>query len=67
MFRLDEVGNAQRESHERPELEQHYRPIGIGAVAAALSVTGEKSERAKQNTGAGNSDEADLERRPLAA
>ena len=67
MFRLDESGSARRESRERPDLEQQYRPIGIGAVAAALSVTGEKSERANQQDDAGASNERDHDQRPLAA
>jgi hypothetical protein len=45
---LREPGTTPAGSRERTDLSQQYRPIGIGAVAAALSAIG------KQNTGGGN-------------
>jgi hypothetical protein len=37
---LQEAKNARLATRERPDLSRQYRPIGIGAVAAALSATG---------------------------
>lgn len=45
MSGVSEAGNSRGEVQERVNLGQFYRPIGIGAVAAAVSVTG------KQETG----------------
>jgi hypothetical protein len=45
------------------ELCGQYRPIGIGAVAAALSATRKREEPA----GADNGNERNSEREPLAA
>lgn len=67
MFRRERPDTAPTESDERPDLKRQYRPIGIGAVAAALSVTGEKSERANQPGDAGNSNERNPRRRSIAA
>lgn len=67
MVRPEVSEAARRESREQPDLGRQYRPIGIGAVAAALSVTGEKSERAGQQDDAGASNERDHDRRSLAA
>jgi hypothetical protein len=50
-----EFGNA-RSTRERPDLRQQYRPIGIGAVAAALAATngdsssGERKPRTDERT-----------------
>lgn len=44
------------DTHARPDLDREYRPIGISAVAAALSVTGEKKPQENRPDDAGNSD-----------
>ena len=67
MSRRERSGTAPIEPDERPDLKRQYRPIGIGAVAAALSVTGEKSEEANQADDAGNSNERNQRRRLIAA
>jgi hypothetical protein len=41
----------------RPDLGREYRPIGIGAVAAALTVTGEKKSDEDRSDAAGDSGE----------
>jgi hypothetical protein len=40
MTRLSEAGDARGSAREATNLRQQYRPIGIGAVAAAVTVTG---------------------------
>jgi len=67
MSRFDVSDTARPESGERSDLRRQYRPIGIGAVAAALTVTAEKSEEANQSRDAGNSNERNQRRRSLAA
>jgi hypothetical protein len=47
----------ERGSNAKPDLGREYRPIGIGAVAAALMVTGDKKPVENQREHAGNSDE----------
>jgi hypothetical protein len=37
---LEDTKNARAETGERGDLRRQYRPIGIGAVAAALSAAG---------------------------
>jgi len=39
-----------------PDLDREYRPIGISAVAAALTVTGEKKPQENRPEDTGNSD-----------
>lgn len=38
MFVITKPQCAQPETRERSDLQQQYRPIGIGAVAAAVSI-----------------------------
>jgi hypothetical protein len=40
MTRQSEAGDARGTAREGVNLRQQYRPIGIGAVAAAVTVTG---------------------------
>jgi hypothetical protein len=40
MSSFSEAGRVRPESRERTDLGKQYRPIGIGAVAAALEVVG---------------------------
>lgn len=54
----------QAERNGGADLCGQYRPIGIGAVAAALSATGKRAEPAP---GAANSNERNVERESLAA
>lgn len=55
--------NNQAERSSGADLRGQYRPIGIGAVAAALSVAGKQPEP----PGAANSNERNVERDSLAA
>jgi hypothetical protein len=49
----------------RSDLSKEYRPIGIGAVAAALTVTGKHEPEAEQSVNART--EHDREIQPIAA
>jgi hypothetical protein len=44
MLQANETENSREPAPERADLKREYRPIGIGAVAAALSVTSRSSE-----------------------
>jgi hypothetical protein len=44
MLRANETENSREPARERADLKREYRPIGIGAVAAALSVTSRSAE-----------------------
>ena len=46
MTKPEESGEARFGFRERPDLRKEYRPIGIGAVAAALSATGKEPDDA---------------------
>jgi hypothetical protein len=48
MTKPGESGERRFGAHERPDLRKEYRPIGIGAVAAALSVTGKDLKNGTQ-------------------
>lgn len=48
MFKSEETGTMRFVSRERPDLREEYRPIGIGAVAAALSVTAKNADNVRQ-------------------
>jgi hypothetical protein len=52
-----DVGRARHESRERTDLRKQYRPIGIGAVAAALEVVGDGHGSADENRAAPRDEE----------
>jgi hypothetical protein len=43
----NERDGARRDSREQADLRRQYRPIGIGAVAAALEATGDSADTQK--------------------
>ncbi len=60
-----QTGRARRDPREQADLCGQYRPIGIGAVAAALSATGKDPDCGVQ--GAANSNERRSEHEQHAA
>lgn len=55
MPNFTEIDRTREQPRERTDLCQQYRPIGIGAVAAALTAT--QNPAANQARGAANSNE----------
>jgi hypothetical protein len=51
----NESASTRTDAREQTDLKREYRPIGIGAVAAALSVTSKHDERLERT--AANSNE----------
>lgn len=50
MSKPDETGTARLGFRDGPDLRKEYRPIGIGAVAAALSVTAKDADQVPQTS-----------------
>lgn len=65
MTNANEAENAARDGRERPDLRRQYRPIGIGAVAAALSAAGRSAGDTARD--AANSNERSSDPESLAA
>ena len=57
MVGLKKFDSEQSRKQPRPDLDREYRPIGIGAVAAALVVTGEKKSEEDRSDDASASSE----------
>ena len=56
MVNLKKFDSEQSRRQPRPNLDREYRPIGIGAVAAALTVTGEKKSEEERSNDASERD-----------
>lgn len=57
MLLKSETEQARTSTREQTDLKREYRPIGIGAVAAALAATGKSAEGEQRAREAANSNE----------